>query len=128
MKMNRRNCKCMMNSSCFVIFRTSPMQISWYPQNRTLGGSRQRGGHWMPWKQPPTIKILLQVKKFHTLHNQKPYYFISHKISHIPSLSHLELKAVLMFWRFLILYLCYWLFFFLFHVPYNRLIIGFEGF
>lgn len=43
---------------------------------------------------------------------KKPYHFISHKISHIPSLSHLELKAVLMFWRFLILYLCYWLFFF----------------
>lgn len=60
---------------------------------------------------------------------KKPYHFNSHKISHIPSLSHLELKAVLMFWRFLILYLCYWLFFFfLFHVPYNRLIIGFEGF
>lgn len=29
----------------FCHFRTSPMQISWYPQNRTLGGSRQRGGH-----------------------------------------------------------------------------------
>lgn len=29
----------------------------------------------MPWKQPPTIKILLQVKNFHTLHNQKTISF-----------------------------------------------------
>lgn len=83
----------------------------------------------MPWKQPPTIKILLQVKiSTHSI-TKKPYHFISHKISHIPSLSHLELKAVLMFWRFLyIVFMLLVVFFILFHVPYSRLIIGFEGF